>query len=112
MCRNAETDPLWGVSPYAAHLPMTYLDPERDQGIALRKHADGVLILELKAPPGVIEHVGYRVGDIIISIGGVAMTETEMVTDAFDRLKADGGEVKMVVLRGGERKTMTLIPPP
>ena len=72
-------------------------------GVLLRSHPDGAMVTGLD-PDGMAAHAGVELGDVLVSIGGVATTDPEFGR----RWRAEWGArpgaiVPLVVLRGDQR---------
>lgn len=59
------------------------------------------------SPGGPAEKAGFKAGDIVVDFGGKPVKDIYDYTDALNSFKP-GDEVKVVVLRGGQRLTLTV----
>jgi len=58
------------------------------------------------SPGSPADKAGLKAGDVVVSFGGVVVTDLYSYTDAL-RAKKPGDVVEVVVVRGGERLTLT-----
>jgi serine protease Do len=65
-----------------------------------REQREGVIVLSVQ-PDGPAESAGFLLGDVLVEIGGHAVTDTDDVQTAL--VGAIGKELTAIVFRGGER---------
>lgn len=75
-------------------------------GVHLRRTADGLVVRSLVSG-GPAETAGIKVGDVIVSVNGVEITERGSIRDAFDGV-SPGDKVTVVVDRDGASQSIVV----
>ena len=57
-----------------------------------------------------LDQAGVQVGDIIVEINGTEIADSKAMNEYFDMSPMDGSEVDLVIMRGGERMEMQVVP--
>lgn len=77
------------------------------QPVELPNHQRGLIVLSLEAD-GPAARAGLLIGDILTTVAGVAVGETEEVQLALEK-HAPGSGIEVGVLRGGEARVLPLV---
>jgi S1-C subfamily serine protease len=77
------------------------------QPVELPNHQKGLIVLSLE-PDGPAAKAGILIGDILTTVAGLAVGDTEGVQIALEK-HAPGSNVEVGVLRGGEARTLPLV---
>jgi S1-C subfamily serine protease len=76
------------------------------QPVELPDHHKGLIVLSLE-PEGPAAKAGVLIGDVLVSLGGRAVSDTEDIQTALEGVEV-GGPIAAEVLRGGVGKTITI----
>ena len=76
------------------------------QPVVLPDHHKGLIVLSLE-PGGPASKAGVVVGDVLVSLGGAPLADTEDVQSAMESHQV-GSSVEVGLLRGGEARTITI----
>jgi S1-C subfamily serine protease len=76
------------------------------QPVELPDHHKGLIVLSLE-PEGPAAKAGVLIGDVLVSLGGRAVSDTEDIQTALEGVEV-GGPIAAEVLRGGAGKTITI----
>jgi S1-C subfamily serine protease len=81
--------------------------PRAFLGVRTRTAADGNVTVEALTSRGPATRGGLREGDVIVEIAGEAVREGDDISSAVNA-RRPGDEVRIVVERGGDRRTLTV----
>ncbi len=76
------------------------------QPVEISDHQKGLIVLSIE-PAGPAAKAGVLIGDILVSLGGKSVEETEDIQAALDG-RAVGSAIEAVVSRGGESRTISI----
>ena len=76
------------------------------QPVELPDHQKALIVLSL-APEGPAASAGMLLGDILVTLGGAAVADTDDIQSALEA-RGVGQKVDVAILRGGEAKTVTI----
>jgi S1-C subfamily serine protease len=76
------------------------------QPVELPDHHKGLIVLSLE-PEGPAGKAGVLIGDVLLSLGGRKVSDTEDIQIALEGVEV-GGPIAAEVLRGGAAKTITI----
>lgn len=76
------------------------------QPVEISDHQKGLIVLSLE-PAGPAGKAGVLIGDILVSLGGKSVEETEDIQAALDG-RAVGTAIVAVISRGGESRTISI----
>jgi S1-C subfamily serine protease len=105
--RNGETLDLQAALSARPETPSVNLPSRAYLGVTLEGTDQGVVIREV-APLSPAATAGLKVGDVIVSINGTAVTTREEAVNAIQALKA-GDKVSLEIQRGSENLTIEAV---
>lgn len=85
------------------------IDAPADQAALFGDDRKSALLVSGVEADSPAEKAGLKVGDILVSIGGNAVSEPEELMEALEKARPEA-ELAVAVLRGGERKELKAFP--
>lgn len=77
------------------------------QPVELPEHKKGLIVLSLE-PEGPAAKAGVLIGDILVSLGGTNVTDTDDIQSVLEG-HAVGNKVEAVFLRGGDSRSLNIV---